>query len=265
MVARILPYFPPHRTYVEPFAGGASLFFAKEPSPVEVLNDLDSGLINLYRVLRDPEQFKEFHRLVVLTPYSREEYNHCYAHWRDYDDPVKRAWAWFVMRRMAFSAHHSWGYSLTASCRGMAMATSRWLTTIDHLPEIHLRLSRIQIDHDDFRKVLRRYDTPETLFYCDPPYVPDTRRSGGYEHELTLEDHQDLVDILLSLKGMVILSGYNHQVYQPLEDAGWQRHDFYTACYAAGRTRLTGIQGEGSALKLQPRIESLWLSPHTCP
>lgn len=81
MASKILPYFPEHHTYAEPFGGGASMLFAKPPSPVEVYNDMDSGLVNFFRVLRDPEAFERFHHLAALTPYSREEYCHCRSTW----------------------------------------------------------------------------------------------------------------------------------------------------------------------------------------
>lgn len=263
MVAKILPLFPAHEIYVEPCGGGSSLLFAKEPVGTEVYNDLDSGLVNLFRVLRDPEKFGRFYHYVTMTPWSREEYLHCRQSWEDVDDEVIQAYRWFVVARMSFSGQFgaSWGYSITKANRGMAGSCSRWLGVLEILPAIHERLMRVQIDHSDCRAVIRRYDTEKTLFYLDPPYVPSTRKSGGYRHEMTLEDHQELVTLLLGVKGKVILSGYNSAVYEPLEEAGWERKDFKTVCFAAGRTRANGILGVGAAKRLQPRTESLWISP----
>lgn len=108
-------------------------------------------------------------------------------------------------------------------------------------------------------------DTFAALFVlvhnCDPPYIPDTRRAGSYGHDMSLEDHRDLVRLLLGLEGMAILSGYRHPVYAPLEEAGWERLDFPVACHAAGRTRASGLRGEGACLERQRRVESVWLSP----
>lgn len=264
MTAKLLPLIPPHHTYVEPFGGGASLLFAKKPSPVEVYNDLDSGLVNFFRVLRDPEGFERFHLLVSLTPYSREEFNSCRETWEGCTDDVERAYRWYVVARMSFSGMFgaSWGFAVTATTRGMSMPCSNWLSVIERLPQIHQRIMRVQIEHDDFRQIIRTYDTPGTLFYCDPPYVPDTRKSGSYKHEMTVEDHNDLVELLLGVKGMAILSGYRHPVYEPLERAGWRRHDYETSCSATARTRATGILGKGSLEKMQPRVESVWVSPN---
>lgn len=258
MLGKLLPLIPPHDIYVEVFGGGASLLLAKEPSKLEVYNDLDSGLVNLFRVLRDPEKFERFHRLVSLTPFSREEFYIYRKNWNEPEDDVERAHRFFVVARMSFSGifGNSWHYSLTSR----AKATSAYLSAIDMLPEIHRRIMPVQIEHDDFRKIIERYDTPETFFYLDPPYIHATRRGGKYRHEMTEDDHRDLVDLLLRIKGKAMLSGYRHPIYEPLEQAGWQRLDFRVACSAAGRTRLTGIKGPGAALKHQPRIESVWLN-----
>jgi len=266
MVKKLLPLLPQCHTYVECFGGGASLLFAKKPSPVEVYNDLDSGLVNFFRVIRDRDKFAEFHRMVSSTPYAREEFNFCRETWQDCTDDTERAYRWFVVARMSFGGDfgHSWAHAVTESRRDMVKVCSDWLFFVDTLPQIHNRLMRVQIEHQDWRVVLDRYDTSETLFYLDPPYVPSTRSSGKYKHELILEDHKDLVDILLQVKGMAILSGYDHEVYAPLTDAGWQKHTWTTACHAAGRTRGTGIQGKGSALAKQKRVECAWVSPGAC-
>lgn len=245
-----------HRTYVEPFGGGASLLFAKPPSPVEIYNDLDSGLVNFFRVLRDEEKFQRFYRLVSLTPYSREEYYFCRDTWEGCEDDVEHAYRWFVAVRMSFSGHHGWSFSLKNN------HAQSWLSCISRLPEIHERIMRVQIEHLDFRRVFELYDTPKTLFYCDPPYIKETRRGGSYRCEMTNDDHHDLVRILLNLQGKVMLSGYAHPIYAPLEEAGWRRVDFRTACHAAAKTRASGLRGSGIVLAKQPRVESVWLSPN---
>ena len=263
MVAKLLSLLPPHKIYVEPFGGGASLLFAKEPSPVEIYNDIDSGLVNFFRVIRDPEKFDKFYRLVCLTPYSKEEFEFCRSTWKECNDEIERAYRWYVVARMSFSGDFGkgWSFSVTCSRRNMASVCSSWLSVIEMLPQIHQRLMRVQVDHSDFKDIFNTYDTPDTLFYCDPPYIHDTRTGTRYKHEMTDKDHEELVNILLSIKGMAILSGYKHSVYEPLEKAGWLRYDFETACYAAARTRGTKILGDGAAKRKQPRTESVWVSP----
>jgi len=262
MSVKILPYLKrwKHRIYVEPFGGGASMLFAKLPAKVEVYNDLDSGLYNFFCVLSDPRDFARFYRRVQPLMYSRELYNDCRKTWAETEDKIDRAVKWFVVARMAFSGDfaHSWGSVVTTSARGMAGTSSKWLSIIDQLPEVHARISRVQIEHADFRDILTRYDTPETLFYLDPPYVAETRSSGGYAHELSADDHSDMVDLLAKIEGAAVLSGYPTTMYDRL---GWHRVDFETSCHAAGKTRGTGLQGKGSALEHQKRTECLWVHP----
>lgn len=264
MLAKLLKLMPPHEHYVEPFCGSAALFFAKEPcGGVETLNDLNSDIVNFFRVLRDEALFERFYRKAVLTPYSREEYDYACSYYDETTDPVERAYLWWVVARMSFGGRFGakLGTVVTKTRRGMAGTTSAFLSIVDLLPQIAERLRMAQIEHADFRVILRRYCGPGYLAYCDPPYVGGTRRGGEYAHEMTDDDHRDLVRLLLDYDGAVMLSGYPNEVYRPLEDAGWTRYDFQTACHAAGRTRASNLQGEGAALKHQPRTECVWLNP----
>lgn len=263
MVKKLLPLVPKHRIYVEVFGGGASLLLSKEPSLVEVYNDLDAGLVNMFRVIRDPDLFAEFHRRVQLIPYSRGEFYRYRELWwsgQAPTDPVENAVAFFVLARQSFGGEFgkSWSMSVSSSSRGMASAVSKWLSAIDLLPEVAERFLRVQIECLDWRRILPIYDTADTFFYFDPPYLPSTRKGGRYTHELSESDHEDLVDALLDLKGKALLSGYANPLYAKLEAAGWRRRDFATSCFAAGRTRASGLQGSGSATAKAPRTETVW-------
>ena len=259
MTTKIIPILVkiPHERYVEPFGGGASILLAKKPKPVEVYNDLDHGLYDFFSVLADPELFEQFYRRIAVLPYSRQFYDEYWKEWKEETDKIVRVVKWFLVVRQSFGGifGNGWGSSIKEA------ESNKWLSCIDMLPQVHARLRRIQIENADFRIILDRYDTPKTLFYCDPPYIPETRKAGGYTHEMTAEDQQELVSLLLSLKGNVVLSGYNHEIYAPLEKAKWTLYDFHTACYASGRSRSSGLQGKGKALEKQGRIESLWVKP----
>ena len=259
LVKKLLPLVPKHQTYVEVFGGSAALFFAKEVSPLEVINDLHSGLVNFYRVLRDPEKFAKFDYLVNLTPFSREEFSFCKDSWRSCEDDVEKAYQWFVVMRQSFGAiGAAFGNSVTQGNKGMASAVTGFLGAIERLPEIHQRLRGVQIEELDFRKLIKKYDRSGTFFYLDRPYVMSTRRAKAYEHEMSDEDHEELVDLLLGIDGKAILSGYANPIYAPLERAGWKRYDFNASCAVAARTRQTGLLGKGSATDSQARIESVW-------
>lgn len=260
MVTLLLKFVPEHEVYVEVFGGAASLLMSKEPARVDVYNDIYGDVVNLFRVIRDPAMFNRFYHMVVFTMYSNEEYRDCRDHFRIVNDPVQRAYMWFVTMRQTFSAmppgekrsNAHWSFSKKSSSRGMAKCVSAWLSAVDRLQSIHERLQTVQIDHDDFRKVIPRYDDEGVFFYMDPPYVPSVRRGGEYAHEMSTDDHTKLVDMLLEITGKVVLSGYQNELYTRLEDHGWRRVDIPVKLHAdanVGKTR-----GE--------RVESLWLSPN---
>jgi len=266
MVKTIVPLLEeiPHEHYCEPFGGGASVLLAKRPpGGVETYNDLDGALFDLFSVLSDPELFAAFYERVRVLPHHRRFYNEYRETWRQEPDRVARVAKWFLVARQSFSGAFgaSWGSAVGYTSRGMAGTTSMWLGAIEMLPAIHARLQRVQIENADWRTILERYDTPDTLFYLDPPYVASTRRSGGYDHEMTDADHAEMVGALLELQGKAVVSGYPNLLYAPLEGAGWRVEHTQTVCSAAARTRNTGIQGKGSATAKQPRTECLWLSP----
>jgi DNA adenine methylase len=116
---------------------------------------------------------------------------------------------------------------------------------VDRLEEFGRRFRRVQVDSRDWREVLDLYDGPTACFYLDPPYLPETRRDGGYRHELTPADHAELIDRVRRLQGACLLSGYDSDLYRGLEGDGWQRHEFTTVCHA----------GPGNK---DPRLEVVW-------
>lgn len=256
----LIKLFPEHDKYIEVFGGGASLLFAKKPTGFEVYNDLDQDLTNFFRVLRDPTQFQRFLQLVSLTPYSRTEYYRALRTWRSCEDPIGRAFNWYIVARWSFGGRFGAGFgTVTNSCAGgMASTVSRWLGVIEGLPEIHARLVRVQIECQDWRTILERYSGSGSFIYVDPPYVLETRKHGGYVHELTDEDHRELVERLLAYPEKVMLSGYNSPLYAPLEQEGWNRTDIATSCHVAGRVAHSNLKGAGAARTHQPRIESVW-------
>ena len=264
MANKILPLFPPHKRYCEPFGGGASLLFAKRPAEVETYNDLDSGLVGFYRVLRDPDKFSEFKRRVDLIPLSREEYNRFVETWEQQDDEVERVVRWYFLARNSFSGNFGMGMAIirTETCSGMAETTASWLSIRELLPLIHRRIMPVQIENQDFERIINNTDTPETLFYCDPPYPLGTRKAKRYKWDMDDADHERFLSCITKIEGMAIISSYPNEMYDKCL-ASWRKLEFETACHAAGRTRATGIIGAGAALEKAARTEVLWLSPAT--
>jgi DNA adenine methylase len=234
------------------------------------LNDLDQRIVNLYRVLQDREKFRELLHRLIWTPYSRAEFARALEILKDPEaDEVSRAWAFFVVQNQGFSGKPDvktagrWGRSLLTTNRGMAETTNKWRVHLRLLSHWHQRLSRVQIDSVDALQAIRYWDTPDTVFYVDPPYVPETRgdyQTSRYRHEFELEDHQRLVETLLQVRGKVLLSGYDHSVYRSLEEAGWHKVMREVTSHAVARTRVSGVLGPGSARAKAPRTEVLWMN-----
>lgn len=225
MATNIVPYFIPHKIYVEIFGGGGHLLFLKPHSSVEVYNDINSSLVNFFRVIRNQDTCDELIRRMQLTPYSREEYEQCLKIENSDDDIEKaRKFMTTVLQSMNSTGKGSWAVS-KISRRGIAHKTSFYLRKIDeHLPNAIERLRSVLIENMDFRKIIKKYDGKETLFYLDPPYIDFTRVSPDiYTHEMTIKDHKDMVDMLLEIEGKVILSGYDNYIYKKLTLNGWYK------------------------------------------
>lgn len=246
----LVDLLPPHEVYVEVFGGAASLLFSKAPSRLEVYNDIDSGLVNFFRVLREPAKVKELQQLLDLTPYAREEWRECAKTWLDAPTDVEMARRWFMALVGSFGKHMGttgtgWSFS-KVPVHGKAhsfRAATEALLGFTH------RLRYVQVEHGDFERVISLYDGPTALFYADPPYMPETRtRNDRYRHEMTEEDHVRLLNVLRQVRGMVMLSGYNSRLYRE-HLPGWKRIDIPVFTSAANRRR-------------ERRVECIWLSPN---
>ncbi len=245
----IISYFPPHDVYVEPFGGAGSVLMRKPRSYAEVWNDLDQDVVNLFRVLRGPDA----DRLVAmlrLTPFARKGFDEAYE---ETDDGVERA------RRLVIRSFHGFGSDGNNGARptGFRANSNRsgttpahdWVNFPDNLATVIGRLQGVVIESRPAMKVMAAHDGPDTLHYCDPPYIHSTRAKThnsarkNYRHEMTDADHAELLAYIQTLKGMVILSGYHHPLY---DDAlrGWVRHE--KAALADGA---------------RARTEVLWINP----
>jgi DNA adenine methylase len=238
----IVAQLPAHTVYVEPFAGGASVLFQKRPSPIEVYNDRDGAVVAFFRCLRDrPEALI---RALELTPYARAELATCRS--LDAAEELERARQFYVCCWQSFLSfcrgaggwriqRETHRYHVTRACRDYA-----------NLRQVAERLATVQIECDDALEVIRRYDGDRALFYCDPPYLKETRSrpDHGYAEEMTESEHVELARVLQTVRGRVLLSGYESALYRELYP-GWVCR-VHGSVDAAGRTRR----------------ECLWLSPN---
>ena len=222
----LLPLLPETTHYCEPFGGSAAVLLNREPSPIETYKDIDGEIVNFFRVLREEKDVLV--EAIGLTPFSREEFERAISQPTNGLTNLERARRFYIRARQVrtgLAQTASWGR--WAHCRltsraGMAGAVSRWLGAVEALPEIAQRLMRVQIEHDSAINVIKRYDSPETLFYCDPPYPHDSRGDPkAYKFEMTDDEHRELAAVLHNVEGKVAISTYHCQLMDELY-ADWQ-------------------------------------------
>jgi DNA adenine methylase len=216
----LLPLLPPATHFCDVFGGSAAVLINREPSPVETYNDIDGEVVNFFRVLRN--QKEALSEAIGLTPFSREELALACSLESGLTD-LERARRFFVRARQVrtglaqTASAGRWAHCVLTSRAGMAGAVSRWLGSIEDLSLIAQRLLRVQIENAPAIEVIRRYDSPETLFYCDPPYVHSSRGdSRAYGFEMTDDDHMILAKTLHDVQGQIVLSGYHNELYAEL-------------------------------------------------
>ena len=251
----IISHFPPHKIYVEPFGGAAGVLMQKPRSCAEVYNDLDGEIVNFFRVVRDPAQRAALIEALVLTPYARTEFELAYE---PSDDPIERARRLCVRAQMGFgSAGASKGQTgfRIDTRREYATAQRIWSEYPDSIVQIGVRFSAVLIENRPAIDVLQQHDGESTLHYVDPPYMHETRvlqggmttgRGGYYRHEMTDEDHEGLLSTLLALRGMVVVSGYDSDMYHGML-RGWK----------VMRRNARIAAGRGCGV----RTEVIWINP----
>lgn len=206
----VISHFPDHKVYLEPFFGSGAVFFNKQPAYIETINDIDGNIVNLFKVCR--EHPEELARLINLTPFAREEFQNCYE--IDNSNEIERA------RRTLVRYHQSFGTCNSSRNSWRNVQThggSRCATMWNCLPEIIVscceRLKNAQIENTDAIPLIERYNNPNALIYCDPPYLQSLRRRKMYAHETPDEYHIKLLDTLKHSKSKIVLSGYDNEMY----------------------------------------------------
>lgn len=241
----LLPLLPQTTHFCDVFGGSAAVLINRDPAPVETYNDVDSELVTFFRVLRD--QKDALIEAIGLTPFSREELTRACMEPTEGLSDLERARRFFVRARQVrtglaqTASPGRWAHCVLTTRAGMAGAVSRWLGSVEDLAAIAQRLLRVQIENAPALEVLERYDSPETLFYSDPPYVHDTRGdSKAYRHEMTDQDHRELAEALHGVKGKVALSGYHGPLYDELYGDWWRVEADPKLCHSV-KTERTEI------------------------
>lgn len=229
---KIVGLFPAHDCYVEPFGGGAAVLLAKPRCKLEVYNDLDGEVVNLFRVIR--EGAEELARAVSLTPWARDEQEQSY---HPTENQVERARRFLVRSHFGHGCgtHKKTGFR-AAGWRQYKLPVHCWGDLPDVVMDAAARMSGVVIEQRPAIQVMEANDRPETVHYVDPPYLPETRDAGkDYAHEMTVDDHKTLIGCLRQLRGRVVLSGYASELYDSaLHD--WRRIEL-SALADGGRKR----------------------------
>jgi len=220
MAKEIVSLMPSHRSYLEPFFGSGAVLFNKPPSAIETVNDIDGDIVNFFRVLR--EQPDELAEAIALTPYARHVFDD--AHENRGSSDFDRAYRFAVRSKMGhgFKTYQKTGFKMDVHARENSYAVKCWNRLPGDLLEAAIRLKSVQIENRPALDLIRKFNYENVMIYADPPYLLTTRGGKQYRHEMTEQDHVELLDALKQHRGSVILSGYPSELYDR-ELAGWSR------------------------------------------
>lgn len=245
----LLPLLPQAHHYCEPFGGSAAVLLNREPAPIETYNDIDGEVVNFFRVLREKKD--ALIEAIGLTPFSREEFARAVSDQDDQLTDFERARRFFVRARQVrtglaqTASLGRWANCKRTSRSGMSGVVSRWLGSIDGLPAIAERLLRVQIENRPALDLIRLYDDKGTLFYCDPPYIHESRSdTKAYGFELSNQEHRALAQVLRQCKGKAAVSGYRCELMGELYE-GWR-------CVEGPAKNCHSVK--------KPRVEALWMN-----
>lgn len=257
MAKRIIALMPKHEVYVEVFGGGGHVILNKKRSNLEVYNDINKGLFALFNTLRDKEKAMILKEKLELTLYSKDEFDFALENWENEEDEIERARMFYVLCMQSFSAGlKSWKSDKSNRSASLNPALKRWLNNINEsLPYAVERFKTVQVENQSYEKILERYDSKDTCFYLDPPYIHDTRgvsARDAYHHEMDDSMHKDLVDRLLEIKGTAIVSGYDHTIYDRISEGEWEKVFLGEVSKVCQKSEKGGVKDKGQ--------EFLWIN-----
>lgn len=220
MTKWITDHFPEHHSYLEPFFGSGAVFFNKPRSKIETINDLDNDIVNFFMCMaRDPELLSE---KVSSLPYARIVFEHSVDEITkpfSFENPDYDRALMFVAKTMMGHGFRTCeirtGFKRDIQGRQAAYAAGDWANLPDVIRKMSDRLKGVQIENRPAVRLIREFNYPNVLIYADPPYVKSSRSCSRdlYRHEMTDEDHEELLDVLIRHKGPVIISGYDNPLY----------------------------------------------------
>ncbi len=251
----ILPALPFRNRYVEVFGGSGAVLLNRPPAPLEVYNDRFGGVVDFYRCVRDSKLCQQLTERLELQLYGREEFQIAVTTWEDVSDTVERAARWYT----------SWAYSISKNGRTYGRSISHTGVkslaikhrTLMQFPVAHQRLQNVQIENLDWRVCLDDFDSDETVFYLDPPYLDCD--ASGYKHKFTRDEHVNLLEHIFHLKGFVALSGFPNPLY---DSYPWDNRIEWISETTCNVLNATAENNKSKTANLEKRgttIECLWI------
>ena len=224
----IIRFFPEHHSYLEPFFGSGAVFFNKPRSDIETINDLDGNVVNLFECIRtDPERLA---RKIYLTPYAREIYDKAFC--EESEEPFEKALNFYIRLNMGHGFRTNGekvGWKSDVQGRERSYASLDWCNLPEKIMQAAERLQSVQIENRPATELISKFNFKNVLIYCDPPYMLSTRHGKQYRHEMDAKAHEELIAILRKHKGIVVISGYETELYDTML-AEWNR--FETTAYS---------------------------------
>jgi DNA adenine methylase len=259
LAARICQLLPPHTVYCEPFCGSAAVYFKKGLPEIgnsdyyrEVLNDLNGLIVNFFRVMQNKKKRDELIDRLEWTVYSQEEHiKSVYLCKNPVKDDVLMAWAWFYNINNSFSSNLNSGYRTQIYSRNSAYTHFQ---KVERLRLFKDRFKYTYIMSEPANRIIKRFDSPQTVFYVDPPY-PNTEQ--GHYSGFTQQDFEDLITVLESCHGAVLLSCYNNAAVPD----HWVKHEFDVFASSTGITGDKRGVSEATSRQSHKRTECVWFKP----
>ncbi len=239
---------PEHVIYAEPFAGGGHLLFKKPESHVEILNDINDDLICFYKAIQNTEKRKQVENVLNSMPFARRVFNDVSKRWKVNGKPtddVLRASEWYYLSRTCFSGDfHRGGFAAPNTNRNTAR-TFRNLT--DSLEAVGKRLRCVTFENLNYKECIKKYDSKDTLFYCDSPYFEKEfyYKDGCFQES----DHYELASLLGSVKGKVMATHYENKLYNDLY-CGWNKACYETFKVSCGITKINRVDKRPKATEV---------------
>lgn len=243
IASQLVRLIPEHHTYVEPFFGSGAVLFNKQQSDIEMVNDLDSNVVNLFHCIQEDAQ--NLARMVMTTPFSREIYEVTYRNAYDNDDSYQKALKFLIQCWQGYGFRTDGskvGWRNDVQGRERAYALWNWYRLPEWIIDIAERLRMVQIENRPALEVIERFNYSNVFMYIDPPYMLHTRTGKQYNYEMTNSDHEELLKMLLQSKAKIMLSGYESDMYNDYL-AGW------------GKKQFSSYAEHG-----KPRTETVWIN-----